>query len=79
MTQAQAAGGVGGVPDSGPAIATGVKLPSTTPRQTDVMPARDTLIRLAFDKRLGHQRPLFVLAPAPPRPTCNPSNDPSLD
>ena len=35
------------------------------------MPASNTVNRLAVDKRLGHQRPLLVLAPAPPRLTQN--------
>jgi len=63
----------------------GVKRLSTAQHVT---PARDTVNRLAFNKRLGHQRPLLVLAPAPPRLTlinlhatsiCDQSNDPSLD
>src|SRR5450631_4585080 len=43
--------------------------PAKEHASTDVMPTRNPVDRLSVDKGLGHQRPLLVLAPAPPRLT----------
>jgi hypothetical protein len=80
-TAADGAAEVGGLPGSGPAIATGVKPIGFDAGEPELIASQNCLRQvnsmlrltlcnaadcLALDKRFSHQRPLLVLAPALP-------------